>query len=158
MESSNFNPHTIPEFLRFPNVDVSYLFKDKHFEEWTSAYKNWFLDEDRVAKKITNIKTINAYCSELCRYGLYIQNKMKKKYIDWHLNDLLLFHKTKGSTFNAANGIIFFEDPTQYMMEEDLPLSKKMKLLMGMVHAVEFISSKIIAGKDDCTLTIAECA
>ena len=68
---------------------------------------------------------------------------MKEKNISWHLNDLLMFNKKKGSTFNAQNGITFFEDPMQYMIEENLPLPRKLKLLMALVHATEFISSTL---------------
>ena len=157
-KSTSFDPNVIPEFLSLPNTDVVHLFKEKKFEEWNMAYTNWFVDKDRVAFKKPTNKTIQQYISELCRYGQYVQEAMKEKNISWHLNDLLMFNKKKGSTFNAQNGITFFEDPMQYMIEENLPLPRKLKLLMALVHATEFISSTIIPGKKDCTLSITDSA
>ena len=81
-----------------------------------------------------------------------------KRNVDWNLNDLLLFNRTRGSTFNSQKGVNFFEDPTQYMIDESMPLPRKLKFLMSLVHAVEMIASTIISGKNGCTLSIEECA
>ena len=153
-----FDPHEVPDFLSLPNDDVSHIFQDKQFEEWNIAYRNWFLDKNRVASKKPNTKTVQSYASELCRYGKYVHEMMKKRNVDWNLNDLLLFNRTRGSTFNSQKGVTFFEDPTQYMIDESMPLPRKLKFLMSLVHAVEMIASTIISGKNGCTLSIEECA
>ena len=139
-------------FLSIPNEDVPHLFLDKKFEPWNTAFKSWFMENDYVAAKRPNTTTIQQYISEICRYSEYIHERMKAKNINWNLNDLLLFNKTNGSSFNTQNGITFFEDPTDYMIDEDLPLSRKLKLLMGLVHATEFIASTVIAGKNPFAL------
>ena len=154
--SDSFNPNDVPDFLSLPNEDVCHILKEKQFEKWNLAYTNWFLDKDQVAAKKPSIKTIRGYSSELCRYALYVHESMKRRNVDWNLNDILNFNTAKGSSFNSKNGITFFEDPTQYMIDEDLPLSRKLKFLMSLVHAIEMIASTIIAGKKGCTLTIEE--
>ena len=153
----SFDPNLIPEFLSFPNINVSPLYKDKKFEKWNTAYKNWFIDKNRVASKTPNTNTIQQYLSELCRYGEYVHESMKKKNVNWSLNDLLRLNKSKGSTFNSENGIIFFEDPTQYILDDDMPLPRRLKLLMALVHATELLASTLISGHNDCTLSITEC-
>ena len=158
MNANSFDPNLIPEFLSYPNINVSPLYKEKKFEEWNTAYTNWFMDKNRVASKTPNTKTIQQYISELCRYGEYVHETMKKKNVSWNLNDLLRINKTKGTTFNSKNGIIFFEDPTQYILAEDLPLPRRLKLLMALVHATELLASTLISGHKDCSLSITECA
>ena len=78
-KSNLFDPNAIPEFLSFPNTNVSLLFKDKKFEEWNTAYTNWFMDKNRVASKTPNTRTIQGYVSELCRYREYVHESMKEK-------------------------------------------------------------------------------
>ena len=115
-EEKSSDPYITPEFLSFSNEDVSHLFLDKKFEQWNTAFKSWFMENDYVAAKRPNTITIQQYISEICRYSEYVNERMKAKNINWNLNDLLLFNKTNGSSFNTQNGITFFEDPTDYMI------------------------------------------
>ena len=157
-EAEDFDLHQYPQFLFEPNVKECPEYQKEKYALFVQEFRTWWLNADLVSNHKSSTNTIQAYISELCRFSDWIEQSMARSNINWQLNDLLAINNIKGDDFNTRDGPKFLVDPTDYMTERNLSISRKYKLACALVKVMEFLNFKLSPGNQFSNLGISESA